>query len=192
MNLNEKQLSKEYIYKGKIVNLRVDEALLPNGSTAKREVIEHPGGVCVAAVTENDEIYMVRQFRYPYGEVVLEVPAGKRDRGEDPLSCGMRELTEETGMTAKTFTSLGELYPSPGYVGEIIYMYMATDLTAGDAHPDEDEFLECEKIPLEKLVEMVLSGEIKDAKTIAVILKIYAIIKERRDVDSAPYMHASQ
>ena len=181
MNLYEKTLSKEYIFKGKIINLRVDEILLPNGAKAGREVVEHPGGVCIAALTENDELYMVRQFRYPYSEVVLELPAGKREWGEDPLSCGMRELTEETGMTAKNFVSMGELYPSPGYIGEIIYLYLATDLTAGDACPDEDEFLECEKMPLETLTQMVLSGEIKDSKTIALVMKIYAL-KQRGEI----------
>ena len=175
MNLTEKPLSQEYIYKGKIINLRVDTALLPNGNTAKREVVEHPGGVCVAALTENDEIYIVRQFRYPYQEVLPEVPAGKLEFSEDPLLCGMRELTEETGISADTYTFLGKLYPSPGYVGEIIYMYLATGLHEGKANPDEDEFLECEKIPLSDLVQMVLDGEIKDAKTQAIVLKIYAM-----------------
>ena len=179
MNLEEKQLKAKYLYKGKIVNLRLDEALLPNGKTALREVVEHPGGVCVAALTENDEIIMVRQFRYPYNEIVLEIPAGKRDStDEDPLSCGKRELREETGATAENFFSLGTLYPTPGYCGEIIWMYGATNLLFGETDPDEDEFVETVKSPLEKAVEMVLSGEIKDAKTQAAILKI-KILKDK-------------
>lgn len=181
MNLIEKQISSDYKFKGRIINLRVDEALLPNGKTASREVIEHPGGVCIAALTDNDELYMVRQFRYPYSEVVLELPAGKREWGEEPEPCGRRELTEETGMTAENFKFLGELYPSPGYVGEIIYLYLATKLKSGEMNPDEDEFLECEKIPLNKLVDMVLSGEIKDAKTQTLILKIFAM-KNRGEI----------
>lgn len=173
MKLEEKQLSAHYIYNGKIINVRKDEALLPNGTTALREVVEHPGGVCVAALTERDEILMVRQFRYPYSEVILEIPAGKRDRSdEEPLECGKRELREETGASADNFIFLGELYPTPGYCGEKIYMYAATGLSYGSQDPDEDEFLEVERIPLEKAVEMILSGELKDAKTQAAILKL--------------------
>lgn len=173
MNLEEKQLSYEYIYEGRIIRLRRDNALLPNGVTATREVVEHNGGVCVAALTEENELLMVRQYRYPYSEVILEIPAGKRDSiDEDPLECGKRELREETGATAQNFISLGELYPSPGYCGEIIWMYAATGLTFGNTDLDEDEFLNLEKIPLEKAVEMVLTGEIKDAKTQTAILKL--------------------
>jgi len=177
MNLNEKQLNFEYIYEGKIINLRRDTALLPNGNTALREVVEHNGGVCVAALTDNNEVLMVRQFRYPYFETVLEIPAGKRDsKDEDPLACGKRELREETGATAKNFTFLGELYPSPGYCGEIIWLYAATELSFGETDLDDDEFLNLEKIPLEKAVEMILSGEIKDAKTQAAILKLKILL----------------
>ncbi len=173
MNLTEKQLEANYIFKGRIINLRQDTALLPNGNTALREVIEHPGGVCVAALTDNDELLFVKQWRYPYMEETLEVPAGKRDKnGEDPLECGKRELSEETGATAENYIDLGCLYPSPGYVNEVIYCYLATNLTYGDMNPDEDEFLDVIKIPLEKAVEMVLSGEIKDAKTQIAILKV--------------------
>lgn len=173
MNLTEKQLSKEYIFKGRIINLRRDNALLPNGKTATREVIEHNGGVCVAALTDNDEVLMVRQFRYPYFEVIPEIPAGKRDsKDEDPLECGIRELKEETGATAQKFTFLGELYPTPGYCGEVIWMYAATGLAFGEQSPDEDEFLTVEKVPLTQAVQMILNGEIKDAKTQAAILKL--------------------
>lgn len=173
MNLEEKQLKAEYIYEGRIIKLRRDEALLPNGNTAYREVIEHNGGVCVAALTDNDEVLMVRQFRYPYGEVVLEIPAGKRDgKDENPLECGKRELREETGATAEKFISLGELYPTPGYCGEIIWLYAATGLTFGETDFDDDEFLTVERIPLDKCVEMILSGEIKDAKTQTAVLKL--------------------
>ncbi|MBQ3052810.1 MAG: NUDIX hydrolase [Clostridia bacterium] len=173
MNLEEKQISYDYIYKGKIINLRKDTALLPDGNTALREVVEHPGGVCVAAITKKNEILMVRQFRYPYMENVLEIPAGKRDKGnESPLECGKRELKEETGAVAEKFINLGQLYPTPGYCGEIIWLYAATGITFGQAQPDSDEFLSVEKIPFEKAVDMVLEGEIKDAKTQTAILKI--------------------
>lgn len=173
MNLNEKQLESEYLYKGKIINLRRDTALLPDGKTALREVVEHPGGVCVAALTDEGDVIFVRQFRYPYFETVLEIPAGKRDSAdENPLDCGKRELKEETGAEAERFISLGKLYPSPGYCGETIWMYAATGLTFGESNTDEDEFLSVEKIPLEKAVELILSGEIKDAKTQAAVLKL--------------------
>ena len=173
MNLTEKQLTKEYIFKGKVINLRRDTALLPNNATAIREVVEHNGGVCVAALTDDNEVLFVKQFRYPYMEEILEIPAGKRDSlNEDPLLCGKRELKEETGATAKRFIPLGELYPTPGYCGEIIWMFAATDLNFGDQDPDDDEFLELKKIPLEKAVEMILHGEIKDAKTQTAILKL--------------------
>ena len=172
MDLTEKQISAAYLYRGKVVSLRVDEAELPNGRHAKREVVEHNGGVCVVPLTDQNEILMVEQFRYPYGEVVLESPAGKREGTEPPLECGIRELREETGATAEQFTFLGELYPSPGYCGEIIYMYLATGLRFGESKPDEDEFLNLKRIPLEQSVEMILKGEIKDAKTQTAILKV--------------------
>lgn len=178
MNLIEKQISAEYKYKGKIVSLRIDDALLPNGQTAKREIIEHNGGVCVAALDSDYNLLMVKQFRYPYGEVIYEIPAGKRNSpDEDPLLCGQRELKEETGATAEKYTFLGELYPTPGYCGEFIWIYAATGLSFGDAEPDEDEFLTLEKVPFKKALEMVLSNEIKDAKTQVAILKLNLLIK---------------
>ena len=173
MNLEEKQISAEYIYKGRVINLRKDNALIPNGNTAVREVIEHPGGVCIAALTDDDELLLVRQYRYPYSEVIMEIPAGKRDsKDEDPLQCGIRELKEETGAEAEKFVFLGELYPSPGYCDEIIWLYAATGLTFGETDPDDDEFLALEKLPLEQVVEMIINGEIKDAKTQAAVLKV--------------------
>lgn len=173
MNLKEKQLTSNYLFKGRIINLRQDTALLPNGNTATREVIEHPGGVCVAALTDNDELLFVRQWRYPYMEETLEIPAGKRDSlDEDPLECGKRELQEETGATAKNYIDLHPLYPTPGYINEVIYCFLATGLTFGEQNPDEDEFLDVLRIPLQQAVEMVLSGEIKDAKTQIAVLKV--------------------
>lgn len=179
MNLKETPIAQAYAYKGKIVNLRVDDALLPNGKVAKREVVEHNGGVCVAALTDKREILLVKQFRYPYGEIIYEIPAGKRDnKDEEPLVCGKRELKEETGATAERFIPLGELYPTPGYCGEIIWMFAAFGLSFGEQNPDEDEFLEVERVPFEKAVEMVLNGEIKDAKTQTAILKINEMFRQ--------------
>lgn len=177
MNLYEKTVSQDIRFSGRIINLRVDDALLPNGKQTTREVVEHPGGVCVAALTAERELLFVRQFRYPYGEVLLELPAGKLDRGgEDPLEAGKRELREETGAVAETYRSLGKLYPSPGYCDEIIHLYLAQNVSFGESDPDEDEFLECERIPLDRAVEMVLQNEITDAKTQVAVLKVAALV----------------
>lgn len=181
MELTEKTLSEEYIYQGRIIKVRRDEVELPNGHKSVREVVEHSGGVCVLPLTDKEEVIFVRQFRYPYKEVILEIPAGKRDHGEEsPLECGKRELAEETGAKAAKYTNLGELYPSPGYCGEVIYMFLATGLTFGDTNPDEDEFLNVEKIPFDKALDMVLSGEIKDSKTQCALLKAAVILRKLR------------
>lgn len=177
MNLNEKTLEKIYIYNGKIINVRADRAELPNGKEAKREVVEHPGGVTIAALTDKNELMFVRQFRYPYGEVILEIPAGKLEYGEDPFEAGKRELREETGAVAQEYLNMGKFYPTPGYCGEIIHMYAAKGLTFTDLDPDEDEFLAVERIPLEKAVDMVLNNEIRDGKTQAAVLKVAELIR---------------
>lgn len=178
MDLKEKTLSGKRVFDGRVIKVRVDEVMLPNGNTSTREVIEHNGGVCVAALTDEGEVLLVRQYRYPYGDVILEIPAGKRDiTGESPLQCGMRELKEETGATAETFYPLGELYPSPGYCGEVIWMFAAKGLTFGEQHTDEDEFLSVEKIPLDTLVDMIMDGKIADAKTQTAILKLKLLVE---------------
>lgn len=180
MDLTEKTLKKEYIFNGKIINLRVDEALLPNGAVAKREVVEHPGGVCIAPLTADNELIFVKQFRYPYSEVLLELPAGKLEYSEDPLPAGKRELEEETGATAKKYSDIGKLYPTPGYCGEIIHMYLAEELEFGSQNLDEDEFLDVVKIPLEQAFQMVVSGEIRDSKTQVGVMKVY-YMKNRKE-----------
>jgi len=171
MDLTEKTVSSEKIFDGKILHIRRDVALLPDGQEAVREVVDHPGGVCVLALDGENQALLVRQFRYPYMQELRELPAGKLEYGEDPREAALRELREETGATPGEFRSLGELYPSPGYCGEIIHMYLARDLTFGESSLDEDEFLNVERIPFEELVEQVLQGEIRDAKTIAAVLK---------------------
>lgn len=176
MNLRETPVEQQIQYEGRIIRLRVDKAQLPNGKIATREVVEHNGGVCIAALTEQQELLFVRQFRYPYQEVVLELPAGKIDKGEEPLACGKRELTEETGASAQQYRSLGRLYPSPGYCGEVIHLFLATGLSFGRMNLDEDEFLEVERIPLEKAVQMVLDNEVPDAKTQVAVLKTWALL----------------
>ncbi len=182
MNIEEKVLVKNIVYEGRIITVRNDTALLPDGNICYREVVEHPGGVSIVPLCDNGDIIFVEQFRYPYMKPTLEIPAGKRDkRGEDPLVCGIRELGEETGCTAKEMIFLGELYPTPGYCDEIIYVYAAKGLIQGNMHTDEDEFLNIKKIPFDNAVDMILSGEIPDAKTQAAILKV-KILKDRGEI----------
>lgn len=178
MNLSEQTLASEEKFRGKILRFKLDTVALPNGKQSTREVVEHPGGVCVAALTEERELLMVRQFRYPYGEVVKEVPAGKRDKGEEPLACAVRELKEETGATAKTLLPVGTMYPTPGYSNEVIYLYIATGLTFGEMQPDADEFLEVERVPLAEAVKQVMAGELPDAKTQILVLKTQQLLDQ--------------
>ncbi|NLP48426.1 MAG: NUDIX hydrolase [Clostridiales bacterium] len=175
MDINEKQIETNYIYKGKILNLRLDKNRLPNGKTGMREIVEHSGGVCVVALTAEDELLLVRQYRSPYAEIVTELPAGKIDPGEDPLTCGKRELLEEAGATAGRYIDLGRFYPTPGYCGETIYLYGALDLQLTQQKPDEDEFLELVKIPLKEALQMILNNELPDGKTQTAIMKLHAL-----------------
>ncbi len=175
-NLYEKTLNSVTLFDGKIIKVKRDDVLLPNGNTSFREVVEHNGGVCVAPLTKDNKLIFVRQFRYPYKEVILELPAGKLEKGEDPKTAGLRELFEETGYVAENLKDLGILYPTPGYCGEKIYMYLADELEKSEQHLDADEFLSVEEIPVEKALEMVMSGEIKDSKTQVMILKIARIL----------------
>ena len=176
MKFIEETIEKKYIYKGKIINLRNDIVKLPNDKQAQREVVEHPGGVCVVALTSEGEVLLVNQYRYPYEQLLLEVPAGKLDKGEDPFACGVRELKEETGAVAENYISLGIMYPSPGYTDEKIYMYLATLLTYGENQLDDDEFLDLIKMPLQQAVDMVVIGELCDAKTQIAILKTKVLV----------------
>ena len=167
MDLEEKRISGQGVYAGMVISVRVDTVTLPDGRKAKREVAEHSGGVAVLALNDKDEVITVRQWRYPVGRALLEIPAGKLNRGEDPKACGLRELQEETGFSPASFEPLGMIYPSPGYSDEILYLYLARDLCFVGTNPDEDEFLSVERIPFIALERMIASGEITDAKTIA-------------------------
>lgn len=178
MHLEEKQLSSELKYDGRIVKLYSDTVQLENGKTTLREVIKHPGGVCVVALTEDNDVLFVRQFRYPHGRVLLEIPAGKLEFGEEHRDCGLRELKEETGCTCDSFEYLGNLLPTPAYDTEVIHMYLARGLHSGEQHLDDNEFLEVEKIPLDKAVEMILNNEISDAKTQVAILKTKMLLSK--------------
>ena len=180
MDYTEQTLERRDIYRGRIVYLHVDQVALSDGEKTTREVVEHPGGVTVIPVGEHGEVWCVRQYRYPFGEHLLETPAGKLEPGEDPLECAMRELSEETGFTAEEYVYLGCLYPSPGYCLEKLYIYMARGLKPGKRHLDRGEFLDVEQYTLDELLDMVMRDELRDAKTAAAVLKAKRYLDERR------------
>ncbi len=170
--LRETQVSSEDIFDGFILHVKKDEVALPNGARAYRELIRHIGAVCVIPVTEDNEVIVERQYRYPIDRVITEIPAGKLDSwDEDRLSAIQRELREETGYTAEEWIPLGDFHPAPAYSDEYISMYMARGLRAGDRHLDADEFLDVFRVPLKDLVEDVMAGRISDAKTQTCVLK---------------------
>lgn len=177
MNFSERTIQKEDIYKGKIINLELHTVELQNGSTSMREIIRHRGGVAVIALNKEKEIVLVKQFRKPYEQAILEIPAGKLEKGEKPEECAVRELKEETGLSAESLTLLNIMYPSPGYTDEKIYIFKAEGLAEGSICPDEDEFINVERYPLYKAVEMVKAGVINDAKTVIAIFMAAAEIK---------------
>lgn len=177
MKLTEKTLSSQKIFDGKILHITLDEVELKNGEHSMREVVAHPGGVCVAALDSENNLIFVRQFRYPYKEVVLELPAGKLEKGSTPLENGKRELLEETGATGYSYISLGQVYPSPGYTDEIIHLYACKIRAVSEAQPDKGEFVSVEKINLNKAVEMVLNNQIPDAKSQIAILKTKLLLE---------------
>jgi ADP-ribose pyrophosphatase len=183
MEYFEKTLSEKHIYSGKIINVDSLEVLLPDGKKATRDIITHPGASVVVPISDNDEVYMVRQFRKPIEQETLEVPAGKLDPGEEPIDCAKRELTEETGLTAKKVKHLISVYSTPGFSNEILHIYAAMDLTEGEAHADEDEFISSERIPVKKLVDMVLNHEITDSKTVIGVLLADKIVKGEISMD---------
>jgi ADP-ribose pyrophosphatase len=167
----EVTIKSETIFEGKVVKLQLDEVRLPNGKTATRELVKHPGAVAVLALTDNDKMIVVEQYRKPLERSIVEIPAGKLERGEEPLECAGRELQEETGFTAKQINHLCSFYTSPGFADEILHLYIAEGLTEGEANPDQDEFLDYQAISLDEAYEMIQSGEIRDAKT---IMAVYA------------------
>ncbi len=177
MVFEEKTVSSEKMFGGRIVTVKVDKVEMPDGSLSSREIVEHPGGVGVVAITDNDEVIMVKQFRKPIEKAIYEIPAGKLDKGEHHRDCGIRELEEETGLRANSFEYLGFIYPSPGFTDEVTHVYLARGLVQGEVHPDEDEFLDVERIPLNKALDMVMNDEINDAKTVFGILKYINLCK---------------
>ena len=173
----EKRLSSETKFEGRVITVTLDRVELENGGTSTREVVRHHGGAGVAALNDEGEIYLVRQYRYPAGKTLLETPAGKLEYGEEHLSCAVRELSEETGFSADELIDLGCCYTSPGFSTEIIHVYLARGLHAGKCHPDEGEFLNVEKYSFDTLTQMVADGKIEDAKTVIAILKAAKYLK---------------
>ncbi len=170
MYLKEKTIESEIVFKGRIITVRNDKAVLEDGTVVGRELVVHSGGVCIVPVTEDGEIIMVRQFRYPFGEPLIEIPAGKLETGEDPREAGLRELKEETGAAAKNFEYLGVTYPSVAYLSEKIHMYLATGLEFSKQSLDDDEFLDIMKFKFGDVIKMIETGEIKDGKTMTAVL----------------------
>jgi len=175
--LHEETISTSYLYRGKIINVRQDRVKGFREKVAFREVVEHPGAVAILALDAQNEIFVVRQHRQPAGEILLEIPAGKIDPGENPLDCARRELLEETGLEAKEWNELSQFYTSPGFCDEKIFLYQAEELNkAFSPTTDPDENIAVEKIPLVEAGKMIADGQIKDGKTIIAIQ--FALLRE--------------
>lgn len=166
MVFEEKTVSSEHIFKGRIIDVKLDKVMMPNGELADREIVGHPGGVGIVAITDDNKIIMVKQYRKPLEKAIYEIPAGKLDPNEEVEICGKRELLEETGAKAKNFEYLGFMYPSPGFTDEVTHIYLATGLSFGNANPDDDEFLDIEFFDMKTVKEMIMNNEINDGKTI--------------------------
>ena len=177
MTFEEKTLSSERIYEGAIINLRRDKVTVQNG-TSFREIVEHNGGAVLAAITPDGKMVMVRQFRKPAERVMLEVPAGKIDAGEEPETAAVRELKEETGYTAGKVVHMTSFYPSVGYSEEMLHLYLCTELTAGETCFDENEAIEIEEMDIGVLYRMVMDGKIQDGKSAIAILMVKALLAE--------------
>ena len=181
MEFYEKPVSRKKVYEGLIVNVRDDSAELWNGKLVRREVVEHLGGVAIVPIDRDGNVIMVRQFRYPMGEELLEIPAGKLEYGEDHYDCAVRELSEETGCAAGKMIYLGPLYTSPGFSEEILHIYLGLDLTEGEMHLDEDEFLRVERVPVSEVIEHIMENRIPDSKTIVGLFKAKAYLENKGD-----------
>ena len=177
MELTERRVSSKTIFEGRIIKVTLDQAELPNGKLAAREVVEHPGGVAVLALEEDNTTYLVKQFRYPIQQLLLELPAGKLDGPEDHLLAAKRELSEETGLDAEEWTYMGSILASPGFCTERLHMYLARKLSHKKQHLDEDEFLNVVPLPFDALVRQVMDGSQDDAKTVAAVLKAKTLLE---------------
>ena len=173
---SEQTLDSRLIFDGKVIRVTLDTVRLENGDTSMREVVHHHGGACIMPVTDQGEVYLVRQFRYALGEEMWELPAGKLEAGEDPFEAAKRELEEECGVTADEYIPLGCIYPTVGYDSEKIHIWIAHGLHATRQHLDEDEFLDVHKLPFDQVLQMVLDNTIRDSKTVAAVLR-YALMR---------------
>ncbi len=177
-DLVEKQISSASVFRGRLLDVYSDDIELPNGDKSKREYIRHVGAACVVPITAEGNVIIERQYRYPVGRILTEIPAGKlNSKNESPEAAARRELLEETGITAGKLIYLGELIPTCAYSDEIIHMYVAKDLQYGERKTDEDEFLNLEEIPLETLVRDIMAGKVPDSKTQAAVLRAYLLEK---------------
>lgn len=174
--MKETKVESQLKYQGKILDLRVDQVLLPNGKHANREVVLHHGSVAIVAVTSKNEVILVKQYRYPVNDVLWEIPAGKLEKDENPDECARRELAEETGFGATNWLKISTFFSTPGFSDEIMYLYLAQELFAEKLESDDDEFIEIHKIPYTEAVDKIVKGEIRDAKTIAGVLLVEKII----------------
>ncbi len=172
LNFSEKTIEENSIYEGKIIKLIKQKVELPNGLESEREIVRHPGGVAILAFKDKETILLVEQFRKPIDKMLIEIPAGKLEKGEDPRDCGIRELEEETGYKAKNFTYLGKFVTAPGFCDEYIYLFKAEDLYNGVKGGDDDEFINLREVNINTVKEMIKSGEIEDSKTIAALMYI--------------------
>ena len=174
--MQERKLSSEMKFDGKLIKVTYDIADV-NGKEAWREVVHHPGASAVVAIDENNRIIMEKQFRYALNDYLLEIPAGKLDKGEDPLVCAKRELEEETGIIASEWISLGTIATSPGFCNEVIHLYVAKGLSKGEIHWDEDEYVEVERYTFDELLQRIKEERIKDSKTLSALLLAMPYIK---------------
>lgn len=179
MAFTEQTLSSELVFDGRLLKIYRDDVTLSDGTPTIREVVRHPGGAAVVALDNSGNVHLVRQFRYPYAKEVLEIPAGKLEPDEDPLTTIQRELMEEVGATAAVWTPLGRFFPTPGYTDELLHLYLAQDMTFGQAHLDEGEFLEHVAIPFHEAVQMAGEGRLEDAKTVIGLLMADRILSKK-------------
>lgn len=181
MELLEKTLSSALIFDGVLLKVYRDEVGLADGGQSVREFVHHPGGVAVVALDAEGNVCLERQFRYPYRKIVTEIPAGKLEPGEDPFDAIRRELKEEIGAEAGRWDALGSIMPSVGYTDEMIYLFLARDLTFGERHLDRDEFLEPFKMPFDEALAQAADGRLNDAKTLSALFRADRLMREETD-----------
>ncbi len=177
----EKTIDRKTIFEGRVFTVHLDTVELHDGTIARRELVRHHGGACMVAIDDRQRTYLVRQFRKPFEQTLLEVPAGKLEPGEDPMACAARELTEETGWIARKVIPLGKMYPTPGYCGEVLYLFLGLDLEQGIARLDEGEYLDVVELPFSEALAMSDRGELPDAKTQMALVKAQRYLEANSD-----------